>query len=567
MNKSRLIWCKSTLAASLMLAAGAAVSQDKGKCTDISQPATASYDFTKELTRWGSAKNYFDLDATPRTVGSITVNSLPIFDENNPREDNFLFKWANAIHFTTRPQVITDQLLFKEGDPATKHVLAESERILRSRQYIGDVSIRVLRECGDAVDLEVVEREVWTLTPELSFKTTGGTTSSGIGVRDSNILGTGQFLEFKYKNNPDRSSWGFVYKNPNIGSSHAEFSSDLNQTSDGHHYVVQASQPFYSLDDKHSWRVTTESTSEILTQYRNSQSVSNLQHDLKNAEFIYGRSDGVIDGSVNRFSGGAYLSQQYWKPTATVLPAPAGYRPELQLNYPFVQYEYLEDNYVIGYNIGQIKRTEDLLLGKHLRTRVGYAGSNGGNVIFNGDFGDTLLYRQGRLLQLSAKWDARWNRDTSRLEDTVLKANLDYQMELSVHRTLFLGLAADKVYNLNDGTQLIMGGSNGLRGYDTHFLNGTGSVQFTAEERYFTDYHWLQLARVGFAMFYDAGRVYGNPDPGAQRVYQNVGFGLRLAPSRSESGQIVHIDIAWPLNSNVPGGGGRQFVVEVKNTL
>ncbi len=161
----------------------------------------------------------------------------------------------------------------------------------------------------------------------------------------------------------------------------------------------------------------------------------------------------------------------------------------------------------------------------------------------------------------------RWNRETARLEDTLLKASLDYQMELSQRRTLFLGLVANKVYNLNNGTQLILGGSNGLRGYDSHFLNGTGNVQFTAEERYFTDYHWLQLARVGFAMFYDAGRVFGNTDAGAQRLYQNVGFGLRLAPSRSESGQIVHVDLAWPLNSNVPGGGGRQFVVEVKDTF
>ncbi len=563
MTRQRTI--RVSLTASLLLAAGTAASQDNGKCIDINAPATTSYDFTKELTRWGSEKDY-NLDASARVVRSISVNTLPIFDESNPREDNFLFRWANAIHFTTRADVISDQLLFKEGESATMHLLAESERILRSRQYVGDAAIRVLRECGDAVDLEVVSREVWTLTPELSFKSTGGDTSSGIGIRDSNILGSGQFLDFKYKNNPQRSSWALGYKNPNIGGTHAEFASEFAQNSDGHHYMVDATQPFYSLNDKHSWRVLWESTSEVLNQYTYGTKVSSLQHDYKAAEFIYGSSDGIVNGTVNRFSAGAHLSQQTWQ-KGPDLPAPVGFRTNLDLNYPFAQYDYIEDNFVTGFNIGQIKRTEDLQLGKHLRSRIGYAGGAGGNLIFNGDFGDTLLYQPGQLLQLSVNWDGRWSRDAARLEDTVLKASLDYQKELSQRRTLFLGLVANKVYNLNDGTQLILGGSNGLRGFDSHFLNGTGSVQFTAEERYFTDYHWLQLARVGFAMFYDAGKVFGNPDAGAQRLYQNVGLGLRLAPSRSESGQIVHIDLAWPLNSNVPGGGGRQFVVEVKNTF
>ncbi len=554
-----------SLATSLLLVAGTAVSQDNSKCIDINAPATTSYDFTKALTRWGSENDY-RLDAPSRIVHSLSVNTLPIFDESNPREDNLLFRWANAIHFTTRQQVISDQLLFKEGEPATVHLLAESERILRSRHYVGDAAIRVLRECGNSVDLEVVSREVWTLTPDLSFKSTGGDTSAGIGLRDSNILGSGQFLDIKYKQDPQRSSWAMGYKNPNIGGTHAEFTSEIAQNSDGHHYLVDASQPFYSLNDKHSWRVLWESTSEVLNQYTYGTKVSGVQHDSSAVEFIYGSSNGIVDGSVNRFSAGARVSQQSWQ-KGPDLPAPVGLRSSLDLNYPFLQYDYIEDKYVTGFNIGQIKRTEDLQLGKHVRSRIGYAGGAGGNVIFNGDFGDTLLYHPGRLLQLSASWDGRWNRETARLEDTLLKASLDYQMELSQRRTLFLGLVANKVYNLNNGTQLILGGSNGLRGYDSHFLNGTGNVQFTAEERYFTDYHWLQLARVGFAMFYDAGRVFGNTDAGAQRLYQNVGFGLRLAPSRSESGQIVHVDLAWPLNSNVPGGGGRQFVVEVKDTF
>jgi len=112
-----------SLATSCLLVAGTAVSQDNSKCIDINAPATTSYDFTKALTRWGSENDYRQ-DAPSRIVHSLSVNTLPIFDESNPREDNFLFRWANAIHFTTRQEVISDQLLFKEGEPATVHLLA-----------------------------------------------------------------------------------------------------------------------------------------------------------------------------------------------------------------------------------------------------------------------------------------------------------------------------------------------------------------------------------------------------------------------------------------------------------
>ena len=149
-----------------------------------------------------------------------------------------------------------------------------------------------------------------------------------------------------------------------------------------------------------------------------------------------------------------------------------------------------------------------------------------------------------------------------------MNVGLDYHLGQSENRTLYLGLEAAKVINLRNGTQLELGGRNGLRGYDTHYLQGQSSLRFTAEERLFTNYHFLQLFRVGMAAFYDAGKVYGNPDPAAHDVFQAVGLGLRLAPSRSQSGQIIHIDLAYPLGSALPDNKHQlQFIAEVKKSF
>ena len=111
---------------------------------------------------------------------------------------------------------------------------------------------------------------------------------------------------------------------------------------------------------------------------------------------------------------------------------------------------------------------------------------------------------------------------------------------------------------------MTLGGSTGLRGFDSHYLNGDGSVRFTIEERFFSNYHVLQLFRVGFASFFDVGKIYGDSEYGAGRTFKNIGLGMRLAPSKSDKGRIIHIDVAYPIGSNIAGGRSAQLVVEAK---
>lgn len=115
--------------------------------------------------------------------------------------------------------------------------------------------------------------------------------------------------------------------------------------------------------------------------------------------------------------------------------------------------------------------------------------------------------------------------------------------------------------------QVSLGGSNCLRGFQSHSLNGNASVKFTVEERLFTDYHLFHLLRVGVAAFFDAGKVYGDPNPAAFGVFKDAGIGLRLAPSKSESGQVIHIDAAWPMGGKLHGGDSMELVIGVKRSF
>jgi outer membrane translocation and assembly module TamA len=93
-------------------------------------------------------------------------------------------------------------------------------------------------------------------------------------------------------------------------------------------------------------------------------------------------------------------------------------------------------------------------------------------------------------------------------------------------------------------------------------------VLLTVEQRYFTDYYPARLFRVGGAMFFDIGKVWGDNAFGtsSRGVLKDVGFGLRLGNSRSGLGNIIHVDVAFPLDRDA-SIKNVQFLVETKRSF
>lgn len=536
--------------------------QSGAGCELVTSPATQSFDFTEDISRWGT-QDSFDLDSEHYHVRNISVNRLPIFDETNDKENNAVFRWINRVHIPTHQKVITDQLLFKEGSEVNSQMLSENERLLRQQKYAADSKIRILNKCDQEVDLEVVTREVWTLAPVFSFHSSGGDNSLDVGIRDSNAFGTGQRASVFYSSDANRNSYKLSFENPNIGNTHRVVKVQADNNSDGFHYLAQYSLPFVSLDARNAWQFSFDSTKEILTQYQFGRKTTQVQRDKELVEVSRGFSAGLKDGKTRRFVYGL-REEKYSYAQGNELPTPSALPQDLTLLYPFLEFESIEDNFALAYNISQLYRTEDLSLGKQLRFSVGYDPTGDQHLVLRGNITDTLLSQRKMLLQWSSDWQGRWNQHDNAWEDTLVNFNIDFHRGQTEKRTLYMGLSASKAINLNSSLQLGLGGDNGLRGFDSHFLNGDALLKFTIEERYFSDYQLLQLLRVGYAGFFDVGKMVGDPLWGGDQVYKNVGLGLRLAPSKTDEGRIIHIDLAYPIGANIPGGKSLQFVVEAK---
>ena len=55
-------------------------------------------------------------------VGSVAIEVGDIFDESDPRENNFLYRLANDLHLSTREGTVREWLLLQPGElsPAQK---------------------------------------------------------------------------------------------------------------------------------------------------------------------------------------------------------------------------------------------------------------------------------------------------------------------------------------------------------------------------------------------------------------------------------------------------------------
>src|SRR6267154_4716620 len=57
-----------------------------------------------------------ELEAAGAIIGRVEIATHNIFDEDDAREDNGLFKLANRLHIRTKHATIRAQLLFASGD-------------------------------------------------------------------------------------------------------------------------------------------------------------------------------------------------------------------------------------------------------------------------------------------------------------------------------------------------------------------------------------------------------------------------------------------------------------------
>jgi len=507
-----------------------------------------------------------ELETSQAKIGAVIIDVREIFDTSQPEENTALFRLANRLHIDTRESTIRSQLLFAPGAMYSHRLLEESERILRRERYLYDARIYPVAYHEGVVDVAVTTRDVWTLNPGVSFGRSGGKNSGGVELEELNFLGFGTQLQVGFKSNVDRDSTALLYHDSQVMGTWWNGKIRLADNSDGETREIALDHPFYSLDTRRAGGVFATHDDRIDSLYDLGKKVDEY-HTLQDSAVAYvGFSAGLEGDWVRRWTAGVTYDRQLFSEVVGS-DYPGFVPPDRTLAYPWIGYEVVQDEFETARNRDQIERTEDFPLGWRARLQLGWSsptwGADREALTLNGIVTRGFEPSAHERLLFAASLAGRVEHGSA--VDTVLGANARYYLRQSDHRLFYASLESRAGANLDPDHQILLGGDNGLRGYPLRYQGGEGSWLATFEQRYFSNWYPFRLFHVGGAIFADVGATWGANPRGtpSQGVLKDVGFGLRLGNARSGLGNMLHVDLAFPLDGD-PTIDQVQLLIETK---
>ncbi len=507
-----------------------------------------------------------ELQDAGAVVGEIRIVTGNIFDTADPKENNFLFRLANTLHIRTRPGTIERTLLFKSGEPLSVRLIEESERLLRNNRYLYDVSIRPVGWHEGVADIEVSTRDTWTLDPGFSYSRAGGSNSSGMSLKENNFLGTGVSLGVSRTSNVDRKGTQFDIATDHAFDGWTQIAYSYATLNDGERQSVKLGRPFYALDTRWAAGFSAAKDDRIDAVYNGGDVIGEYRHKQESTEVHGGWSRGLVDGWTRRYTVGlSYQDDVYGLDPTRAAP------PQIPMDQktvgPFLRYEVIEDSYEKFTNRNSIQRVEYFLTGFSSSLQLGHAFTGLGSTrdlwLYSASVGNGYEFSGDHNLQLAGSVSGQYG--DGRAERQLVSGSARYYRPQGTRTLFYAAASAAALHNPDVGDLLLLGGDNGLRGYPLRYQSGEQRVLFTLEERVYTDWYPFRLFRVGGAVFFDYGRAWGGDiqntaNPG---WLSDVGFGLRLLSARSAFGNVLHADVAFPLNAD-PSIDSVQFLLKTK---
>ncbi len=474
-----------------------------------------------------------------------------------PRTSHWLARQANRFHVVTRERALASAFILESGDSLDEKVRREAERVLREKPYLQGAAVLVRQICGASADLDIVTQDVWTLTPGIGISRSGGDNEISLSLSDLNIAGSGKSISVEVFDDRDRSGTALQYIDPNINGSRWAGRLAYADNDDGEQYGFALERPFFSLDSPWAFGVSASHASRDVDLEFLGADLYELDAEVDTADVFIARSSGRQSGWVSRlYAGFRFLEETYGYPSE--FPGAATTREKRV--YPYLAWQFLEDDFITTRNLERVGVTEDLRLGWSSYVEAGWStesvGGDGDHLLMRGSLAYRRIFDERHLFSATAVGNGRYDIDDAKTEDLVAQASVELLWHQAEKWRLFTRARYVNAKNLALHRQLTLGGDTALRGYPARYQPGDRSFLLTVEQRYYSDAYPFGLFRLGYAAFLDIGRAWFEDEPPAWvpprrgdhfDTLANVGVGLRLESTRTRRDRVFHIDVARAL--------------------
>jgi outer membrane protein assembly factor BamA len=501
------------------------------------------------------------LPAAHWRIGQIRFQRNDIFDLND-KHSLWFHRFANDYHVVTTESTLREDLLFQEGDVLDAAILAETERLLRSRRYLRHAEITPVAYCPatGTVDIEVRSWDNWSLLPRISLGHAGGETKTNLGLAEDNLWGTGNAAQIEYFSDSERDGYKLQFHSPNLSSSHWQTTLHYADTSDGESYRFNLAKPFYRLSSERAYNLDIFKEIKDISEYARGDVYNEYRSNQQLMELSSGWAFGRTAQSVQHLNFGVTQDQHEFSENNDSNRAPPDNRDlsQIWLSWDFLQSDYRELTNFFLWN-----RVEDINFGWQAQVRLGrlqkYLGADQGGWDLQ-----TSLQKNFEINEKSwlvSRFSYRQLHQQQLKQQQLFQSQLQYIRHLTPQQVLLAQVQWSVGKNLYRDERISIGGDEGMRAFPLYYQTGNKAALASLEYRYITHWHIYQLLDVALAGFVDAGRAWDNPDrpagPDDNQTLSGYGVGIRLLPSHASRGSVISIDLAKPVSDNPELSGWR----------
>jgi len=528
--------------------------------------------------------NVFDLpNDFQAVVDSIQVEVLDAFEGTRIATgwEKNIYDLGNSLHIKTRLSTVHRLLLFSVGEVVTRKLLIESERNLRRVSFLADAKI-YLRQVAGLTSAKIVVYDQWSTTPGSSIKRLGGQWTYWFGLKESNILGTGQTLSLSYHKSILNSYLNLEYYNPSFSKGRLKYYLLIKHSDEGRGITGSLLKPLRSKTDRSGYQISFGTQTGTNRIFWDANRFDNHENESIPTGIITGEPNSIIEfpdvkissiyaaythsfGLNLKFNTSYFISiyrrespdttlyiagiEDFYNPTVFQLPT---YDDRLV----GIKFELYASDYSTTRNFKQLKWTEDveqgwntsLVIGRNLRISNGNKNEYylAPHFSISTGAGSVNYFR----LDMASAWFYRPSGGSDRGK---FSANLEWISKPAAINSNLLSMEWSHLFQAHPTSQLLLGELNGLFGYPNYYYAGQARYKLLFESRFLPAVEIFTIVPV-MTIFYVAGNTFPTAeDFSLSKLHHAVGIGLRLGLTRSAGSVINHINLFWPLEQGLPG--------------
>ena len=473
-----------------------------------------------------------------KIIRNINITTLDPFGysevDSTVQPTKKLAEIGNKAHLKTKEFAIRNLLLIKRNKPLDSLLMRESERLIRTQQFVRAVVIRpqTISTTNDSIDIDIRVLDSWSLIPNIS----GSTSRTNFYLKERNFLGLGHQFENRYQRafSLKEDAYSAKYTVPNIMNTFISTAVDYNIDLDrNYRKSVEIERPFVST-------FTRWGAGAYFDQQFRADTVANFQKEYKLQNFKYNSQDYWAGVSFNIFKGGAqkdrttnliftarYLNVDYVERPEVAFDTVSFYSSEkfFLTGIALSSRQYVKDKYIFNY--GTI---EDVPVGRIIALTAGTLRKNDFNYPYAGAKFSIGRYYDWGYLSGNTEYGTYFNNKSATRTAFTVQANYFTNL-LPFHNWNFRQFIKFRTVIGNNrerskGDMININEENGIHGLNYAELYGSKKVMLTLQTQGYSPWNFAGF-RINPYMSYSVAML-GNTasDLVSSKLYSQLGIGV-----------------------------------------